>query len=276
MVTRRTSGSETWHRLIEWDRGQTPAERLTAHLLREEGFKSIDPSHPLGGRDGLKDVICERDGKKWIGAAYFPRGQKTFNDIANKLNHDIEGVKSNDVDGIAFVTNQELTLNERQKLKNKEKGTVNIEIFHLERIASILDRPRCYGVRLEFLEVEMTLEEQVSFMAEVYGQIDDIKLERDVLLSLISKSESLTTEFHDALEKINKNENSLNTKIVDAIPLRSKQESLSSIIGIRKDHHKCSQCGFGFLFNIPYHIFSFSSSIAVKCPKCENADRILI
>lgn len=51
---RRTDGRETWHRLLEWDKGQTPAERLAAIILNSEGFRNIDPSHPLGGRDGLK------------------------------------------------------------------------------------------------------------------------------------------------------------------------------------------------------------------------------
>lgn len=276
MAKRRTEGSETWHRLLAWDRGQPPAERLTAHLLREEGFNSIDPSHPLGGRDGLKDFICERNGKKWIGAAYFPRGQKTFNEIVTKLIADLEGVTSNNVNGIVFVTNQELKLSERQKLKDHINEGVEIDIFHLERISSILNRPCCYGIRLDFLDIEMTLEEQVSFMAEVYGQISDLKLEREVMLSLISKSESLTTEFHAAFKTIDKNENSLNSKIVNAVPLRSRKESLSSIFGMGKDHNKCSQCGFGFLFNIPYNIFPLPSSVAIKCPKCENVDKILI
>ena len=47
---RRTEGRETWHRLLEWDKGQAPSERLAALLLANEGFKNVDPSHPLGGR----------------------------------------------------------------------------------------------------------------------------------------------------------------------------------------------------------------------------------
>lgn len=41
---------ETWHRLREWTDGPTRAERLAAQVLIREGFKSIDPSHPLGDR----------------------------------------------------------------------------------------------------------------------------------------------------------------------------------------------------------------------------------
>ncbi len=286
MVTRRTAGSETWHRLLDWDRGQAPSERLTAHLLREEGFNSINPSHPLGGRDGLKDVICERDGKKWIGAAYFPRGQKAFNEIQKKLNDDLEGVKSNNVDGIVFVTNQELSLGNREKLEEKVTETTDIKIFHLERIASILDQPRCYGIRLEFLDIEMTREEQVSFMAQVYAQVDDIKLERDVMLALISKSsESLKDELNAALKKLDKNAPIQNPKITKAV-LLSRGNPLS-IYGFGIDQHNCSKCSFGFLFE--YSSNSWMSGrassmngvnhyVGVPCPdpKCGNVDRITI
>ena len=74
-------GRETWHRLLEWDKGQTPSERLAAIILHNEGFKNIDPSHPLGGKDGLKDMVLSHGGKNWIGGVYFPRGQQIFSDI---------------------------------------------------------------------------------------------------------------------------------------------------------------------------------------------------
>ena len=71
---RRIEGREAWHRLLEWDKGQAPSERLAALLLSNEGFKNVDPSHPLGGKDGLKDMMLSYNGSKWIGAVYFPRG----------------------------------------------------------------------------------------------------------------------------------------------------------------------------------------------------------
>ena len=78
---RRAEGRETWHRLLEWDKGQTSSERLAAIILSSEGFKNIDPSHPLGGKDGLKDMVLSHNGCKWIGAVYFPRGQQDFSCI---------------------------------------------------------------------------------------------------------------------------------------------------------------------------------------------------
>ena len=57
-------GRETFNRLLNWDRGQAPSERLAAVILSKEGFMEIDPSHPLGGRDGLKDMTLSFKGKR--------------------------------------------------------------------------------------------------------------------------------------------------------------------------------------------------------------------
>ena len=59
-MARQKDGRETWNRLLKWDKGQAPSERLTSLILESEDYKSIDPSHPLGGKDGLKDIICEK------------------------------------------------------------------------------------------------------------------------------------------------------------------------------------------------------------------------
>lgn len=164
MNRRRTSGDETWTRLLSWTKGQKPSERLASHILRADGYKSIDPSHPLGGQDGLKDLITIKDNIKWIGAAYFPRGQKSFSEIKDKFKNDLKGIETNKVSGMVFVTNQELNLGERRELKKLGKPNT-IEIYHLERIANILDTPENYGIRLEFLDIELTKEEQLSFFA---------------------------------------------------------------------------------------------------------------
>ena len=50
---RRMEGTETWHRLLEWDLGSVASERLAGIILAHEGFRDIDPSHPMGGKDGL-------------------------------------------------------------------------------------------------------------------------------------------------------------------------------------------------------------------------------
>src|SRR2546425_4031801 len=134
MNRRQNEGAETIARLQDWARGQAASERLAAQVLRLEGFKAVDPSHPLGGSDGLKDVVCEKEGNTWIGAAYFPRGQQSFSSIKAKFQGDLLGVSSNSAAGLAFVTNQELRLSEREELTRLGVPAM-IDVLHLERVA---------------------------------------------------------------------------------------------------------------------------------------------
>jgi hypothetical protein len=143
---------ETWHRLLDWTYGQAPSERLATLILDEEGYKDIDPSHPLGGKDGGRDGECSRDGNKWTWAVYFPRGQQDLNTIKAKLQDDIAVARKHDPVGIAFVTNQELRLAERRDLRLLA-GDIEIELFHLERVATILDRPRMAPIRQQYLKI---------------------------------------------------------------------------------------------------------------------------
>jgi hypothetical protein len=144
---------ETWHRLREWTKGQAPSERLAAQILLNEGFEHIDPSHPLGGRDGGRDAICTYKGEKWVMAVYFPRDQQSFSDISKKLKGDISVATKHDPSGIAFVTNQELLLSEREQLK-QVVAPLKLELFHLERLTMILDSPPMAGVRKQFLGID--------------------------------------------------------------------------------------------------------------------------
>ena len=91
------------------DRGQAPSERLAAIILSNEGFMGIDPSHPLGGKDGLKDMTLSFEGKRWIGAVYFPRGQQTFTVIKDKFIHDLDGVKNQWCKGPGFCNKSRIT-----------------------------------------------------------------------------------------------------------------------------------------------------------------------
>ena len=171
-MLKRKDGRETWHRLLEWDKGQAPSERLAAIVLQGEGFSNADPSHPLGGKDGLKDIITERDGNKWIAGVYFARNQQSFVNIKDKYLQDIKGVEKADAIGFIFFTNQELRLSERTELINLFP-LIEVEIYHLERVAGLLNLPRNYGTRLEFLDIEMTKEEQAALFTTEVANVDD-------------------------------------------------------------------------------------------------------
>jgi hypothetical protein len=143
---------ETWHRLREWTESRGRSERLAAQILLDQGFTDLDPSHPLGGKDGTADALARRDGKRWVLAAYFPRGQQTSKDLKDKFLDDLRGVEANKADAFAFVTNQELRRAERRDL---ERGVgCPVEIFHLERVVAVLDQPRMHGVRGQFLGID--------------------------------------------------------------------------------------------------------------------------
>ena len=158
--------------LREWRLGQTQAERLCAAVLHLEGFSSVDPQCPLGGPDGLKDIICQKGGVKVIAASYFPPTSQEFKSIKDKFLHDYEGVGSNGANGFAFFVNQRITPTERAHLVALTDLDL-IEIYHLERLTSLLDSPRGYGLRLEYLRIAMNEEEQLAFWSSLNSSMND-------------------------------------------------------------------------------------------------------
>jgi hypothetical protein len=160
---------ETWHRLRDWTNGQAPSERLAAQILLSDGFTGLDPSHPLGGKDGTKDAVAEKDGKRWLMAVYFPRSQQAFKHTKRKFRDDLTGVASNKAFGLAFVTNQELRLAEREALSSAA-GSVPVELYHLERITAILDMPAMAGVRKQFLGMDFS-------DADLLREVESVKSE---------------------------------------------------------------------------------------------------
>lgn len=276
-MARQTDGRETWHRLVNWDKEQAPSERLSAQILISEKFESVDPSHPLGGRDGLKDIICTKEGKKYITGCYFPRGQETLNNIKKKFSEDAEGLVKNSVEGFIFITNQELRLGERDELISLIDSKFEVILYHLERLATLLNSPANYGIRLEFLDIEMTKEEQLSFMATKDG----------IILDLIGYLKQQTKSV-----EMNPKENATSIEVQpEYIPPATGLNAFR----FRRPYNKCSYCGFGYkivgsrLDNYSGSTFSgstiafhpviedriFSGSRIITCPKCGNTESYL-
>ena len=156
--------------LTMWRSGQTQAERLCAGLLLLEGYQSIDPQCPLGGPDGLKDVICERDDKKYVAACFFPNTRSTSCQLKKKYLRDFAGVEKHSADGFLFFTNQRVTPAQRTQLEQLAGAKIAV-IYHLERIIPLLDSPRGYGFRAEFLRIHMNESEQYAFLDEWKDQL---------------------------------------------------------------------------------------------------------
>jgi fido (protein-threonine AMPylation protein) len=172
----------------DWRYGTTQAERLCAAMLYLESFQDVDPQHPLGGPDGLKDVWCSKDGKTWVAAAYFPPTHPTFKEIQEKFDHDFAGVAANGAQAFAFFVNQPLTIGERAELQART-GEVPAEIYHLERIRALLDSPKGCGVRLEYLRIAMTEAEQWAFWNtmnyDVVRKLSENELRRDAQMRTV-------------------------------------------------------------------------------------------
>lgn len=159
--------------LRDWEGGDTRAERLAAAILKLDGYEDIDPQHPMGGPDGGRDIVCFKGGRKYVAAVYFPKGQKSFAQIRRKFENDLDGVIKAGAQGIAFVTNQKLSQAQRKALaKIAGKSGVVCEPIHRERMRVHLDAPAGYGIRLDFLRIEMTTEEQFAYFAEAGGRVE--------------------------------------------------------------------------------------------------------
>jgi fido (protein-threonine AMPylation protein) len=155
--------------LRDWRGGSIGAERLAAALLTIEGFTDIVPQAPLGGGDGRKDILARRDGLLWVVAVYFPPTPQKYSEVTKKFKDDLAGVAMNQADAFAFFVNQPLTLDERAELVALPQHPV--EVYFLERVRAILDSPRGYGTRLEYLRIKMEIEEQVAFFSELHADI---------------------------------------------------------------------------------------------------------
>jgi len=190
-IIKRALNVPTENILKEWRFGSIQAERLCAGILSIEGFEGVDPQCPLGGPDGLKDIICYKDGLRLVSACFFPPTQQDYGAIKTKFLSDVSGVKKNEADGFIFFTNQRLSPSERTDLVKIATCKIT-EIYHIERIRLVLDSPKGYGLRLEYLRIPMTESEQVGFFDQLKSDISNhfIVQERK-LLELSTKMDLL-------------------------------------------------------------------------------------
>ncbi len=164
--------TSTEQALREWRYGPVQSERLCAAILHTEGFDSVDPQCPMGGPDGLKDVLCEKAGRRFVAACYFPTTPKTIAEVKTKLKHDMGGIVTNNADAMAFFVNQAITPAERASLAEMVEPA-GLNLYHLERMRAILDSPKGYGLRLEYLRIPMTPEEQLGLLSVINFKVDE-------------------------------------------------------------------------------------------------------
>lgn len=175
---------ETYHRLLFWTYGQALSERLAGHLLFAEGYRNIDPSHPLGGPDQGADAMCVKDQQKWVMASYFPYGPHSFAEIKAKLKSDIDAARHREPYGVAFVTNQKVTDGEKKKLR-VAGGSIAVDVFHLERNVHLLDGPAMSQIREQYIYIPSTGLPPMSIKASVVGTAHAFTDDTEVLDRLV-------------------------------------------------------------------------------------------
>lgn len=85
-----------------------------------------------------------------------------------KFLSDLKGVAMNNAVGMAFVTNQELAQGQRDRLRDAA-FPAKVEIYHIDRVTSVLDQPRMADVRKQFLGPD--------FDQAVLQKVEDLKAE---------------------------------------------------------------------------------------------------
>ncbi|GKT31953.1 hypothetical protein ADUPG1_006259, partial [Aduncisulcus paluster] len=142
------------------------AARAALSCVSDEGDRSVwDVAVTVDSERGDERLHNETHKRllDWTGvwAVYFPRDQQTLKMIEDKLKADIDAARKHNPEFLAFVTNQELRQSERTQLRALG-GDIRIDLFHLERVATILDRPRMAPVREQFLRIrqEMRIREK--------------------------------------------------------------------------------------------------------------------
>lgn len=217
----------TFQILQNWDKGKTFSERMSGKILEIEGYEGIDPQSPMGGPDDTKDIICYKNSKKYVVGCYFPTTQKYFSEIEKKFNGDIEGVKKHKADGFVFVTNQKITPGERLKLSSNQ--TCEINIYHGERVCGILDSPKGYGVRLEYLDIKLSKEEQMSFLNSHL----DLKESFQEIKATLDNLNKVTTRLAGEIHSRDKKNEPLSTLPISGVNFSSRL-SIEDILTIQR------------------------------------------
>ena len=115
-------------------------------------------------------MLCQKGGLTWVGAVYFPNSPVRFAVIKKKYVSDLSGAPTGPR-GFVFVTNQTLPPAQRKALNDLAYAERReADIVHLQQLVNLLDSPLGYGIRLQFLNIPMTIEEQLSWAVDSDSQ----------------------------------------------------------------------------------------------------------
>ncbi len=155
-------------------------ERLCTDLLSlDQRFSQVRSRSPKGGPDQGRDIEAVFESRYLaFGAVGFIDGandsapqrrqirKKFRDDLASALKHRA------DLDVFVFFTNVALTPTDQDELRKDArelKRTLIVELFTREQMRAALNTPKGFGLRLGYLDIEMSKSEQTSFFA-AYGE----------------------------------------------------------------------------------------------------------
>jgi fido (protein-threonine AMPylation protein) len=117
-------------------------------------------------------------------------------------------------------------------------GGIRVELYHLERLTSLLNSPKGCGIRLEYLRIVMTEPEQWAFWSTmnvdvVRKLVDNEKLHDAQLQKLSDKIDSFMERTNALIENLRAGPSSL-TRPVDRIEMPTSSLSASMLCWIHR------------------------------------------
>jgi hypothetical protein len=156
------------------DSNQAMQEQMCLALLPLLGsYTREQPRRPKGGPDGGRDIEAVFQGTVLVwGAVGFRNGGGRDEDsrkwAEQKFKDDLDRAlqENPSLPGFVFFTNIDLTPTRRENLHlhGRAKGIREVAIFDFERIRHVLDSPEGLIVRLQYLDIEMSKEEQLGLI----------------------------------------------------------------------------------------------------------------
>ncbi|WP_271299652.1 hypothetical protein [Sphingomonas sp. CV7422] len=166
------------------DSNQRDREQMCRAVLSLDArYTEVRPRHPLGGRDGGRDIEAHFGGAlKTFGAVGFANSANDSDEqkkkIRRKFKDDLKSAMAAEPAPKAFVflTNVHFTMGEQDEMK-KEASNAGIEhcdILDRERLRIELDSPSGFFIRFQYLGIPLSEAEQASFLSRYGAQIQDV------------------------------------------------------------------------------------------------------
>jgi hypothetical protein len=151
-------------------------------LALDRNYSDIRPRRPEGGRDGARDIECNRLGEKCFGAVSFQNNASDSpsdkKEIQKKFKDDVIAARKADtsVKVFVFFCNVDFTPGEIKKFEDfaRKRHFTYIDIYWRERIRMALDNAEGLAIRFQYLNVNLSDEEQKAFFARYGKELEDL------------------------------------------------------------------------------------------------------